>query len=277
MNSIAFIDTEIESNSGRILDIGSLMNDGRLFHKPSVVEFTQFIHGTQFICGHNIFKHDIKYIGKALHEAGINSANIIDTLFLSPLLFPTNPYHALLKDDKLQSEDANNPLNDAIKAKDLFYDEITAFKQMDEMLQCIFYSLLSNQREFYAFFRFMAYVGTNIETEKLIHQKFKNKICEQADLVKIIAENPIELAYCLSLIHSFIQHKRVHSITPPWVLKNYPEVERIMFRLRNKPCISGCAYCNEVLDAQKSLQRFFGFDAYRSYGGEPLQDRKSVV
>lgn len=273
MNSIAFIDTEIESNSGRILDIGSLMNDGRLFHKPSVVEFTQFIHGTQFICGHNIFKHDIKYIGKALHEAGINSANIIDTLFLSPLLFPTNPYHALLKDDKLQSEDANNPLNDAIKAKDLFYDEITAFKQMDEMLQCIFYSLLSNQREFYAFFRFMAYVGTNIETEKLIHQKFKNKICEQADLVKIIAENPIELAYCLSLIHSFIQHKRVHSITPPWVLKNYPEVERIMFRLRNKPCISGCAYCNEVLDAQKSLQRFFGFDAYRSYGGEPLQEK----
>lgn len=273
MNSIAFIDTEIESNSGRILDIGSLMNDGRLFHKPSVVEFTQFIHGTQFICGHNIFKHDIKYIGKALHEAGINSANIIDTLFLSPLLFPTNPYHALLKDDKLQSEDANNPLNDAIKAKDLFYDEITAFKQTDEMLQCIFYSLLSNQREFYAFFRFMAYVSTNIETEKLICQKFKNEICEQADLTKIIAENPIELAYCLSLIHSFIQHKRVHSITPPWVLKNYPEVERIMFRLRNKPCISGCAYCNDVLDAQKGLQRFFGFDAYRRYGGEPLQEK----
>ena len=273
MNSIAFIDTEIESNSGRILDIGSLMNDGRLFHKPSVVEFTQFIHGTQFICGHNIFKHDIKYIGKALHEAGINSANIIDTLFLSPLFFPTNPYHALLKDDKLQSEDANNPLNDAIKAKDLFYDEITAFKQTDEMLQCIFYSLLSNQREFYAFFRFMAYVGTNIETEKLIRQKFKNEICEQVDLTKIIAENPIELAYCLSLIHSFIQHKRVHSITPPWVLKNYPEVERIMFRLRNKPCISGCAYCNDALNAQKGLQRFFGFDAYRSYGGEPLQEK----
>ncbi|HWQ43658.1 MAG TPA: hypothetical protein VN456_16720 [Desulfosporosinus sp.] len=29
----------------------------------------------------------------------------IDTLFLAPLLFPAKPYHKLLKDDKLQTED----------------------------------------------------------------------------------------------------------------------------------------------------------------------------
>ncbi len=90
---------------------------------------------------------------------------------------------------------------------------------------------------------------------------------------KIISENPIELAYCLSLINSFVQHKKTHSITPRWVLKNYPEVERIMFHLRNKPCISGCNYCNNALDAHKGLKRFFGFDSFRSYGGEPLQEK----
>ena len=124
---IAFIDTEIDPQSHKILDIGSIRDNGNSFHKASIAEFIQFLHGTQFVSGHNIFNHDIKYIGKALSYAGIDLSNIIDTLFLSPLLFPTKPYHSLLKDDKLQSDDINNPLNDSIKAKDLFYDEIAAF------------------------------------------------------------------------------------------------------------------------------------------------------
>jgi ATP-dependent DNA helicase RecQ len=273
MSSIAFIDIEADPNSRRILDIGSIKNDGSTFHKASVIEFIQFIVGTQFICGHNIFNHDVKYIGKALIDAEINSSNIIDTLFFSPLLFPTRPYHSLLKDDKLQSEDTNNPLNDSIKAKDLFNDEIAAFKQIDDRLKQIFYLLLSDKREFRSFFRFIGYTSIGTEPEKLIRQKFENEICEHADLIKIISEHPVELAYCLSLINSFIHHKKIQSITPPWVLKNYPEVERIMFRLRNKPCVTGCPYCNNALDIHKGLIRFFGFDSFRTYGGEPLQEQ----
>jgi len=268
-HSIAFIDTEIEPKNGKILDIGSIKDNGASFHKTSVAEFIQFLNGTQFICGHNIFNHDIKYIGKALNDIGINATSIIDTLFLSPLLFPTNPYHSLLKDDKLQSEDTNNPLNDSIKAKDLFYDEISAFKRTDETLKQIFYLLLNDQKEFSAFFRFIGFTGVHTSRERLIHNKFNNKICENIDLAKIITEHPVELAYCLSLINANDRY----SITPPWVLKNYPGVEQIMLRLRNKPCISGCEYCNQALDAHKGLKRFFGFDSYRSYGGEPLQEK----
>ncbi len=268
MNSIAFIDTEVEPKSQKILDIGSIKGNGSTFHKTSIAEFIQFLNGTKFICGHNIFNHDIKYIGKALTDAGVNSANIIDTLFLSPLLFPTNPYHSLLKDDKLQSDDTNNPLNDSIKAKDLFNDEIAAFKQADENLKQIFYLLLNDKKEFQAFFRFIAYTSADTNPEKIIRQKFELEICEHADLTKIILEHPIELAYCLSLINANSRY----SITPPWVLKNYPEIERIMFRLRNKPCISGCLYCNKALDIHRGLKRFFGFDAFRTYAGEPLQE-----
>src|SRR5690554_6626541 len=165
MKSIAFIDTEIEPKRQKILDIGSIKNNGSSFHKASVDEFIRFIIGTQYVCGHNIINHDIKYIGKALTDAGRNPENIIDTLFLSPLLFPTRPYHALLKDDKLQSEDINNPLNDSIKAKDLFYDEITAFKETDDTLQQIFYLLLNNKKEFHSFFHFIGYKSTNTELE----------------------------------------------------------------------------------------------------------------
>lgn len=271
--SIAFIDTEIEPASLRILDIGGIKNDGELFHKTSVTEFIRFLSRTEFICGHNIFNHDIKYIGKAATEAGIPPENIIDTLFLSPLLFPTKPYHSLLKDDKLQTEDTNNPLNDSMKAKDLFYAEITAFRETGETLKQIFYLLLKDKREFNAFFRYAGYTGAETDVRKLIMTEFKNGICDHADLARLISEYPVELAYGLSLIHSFIRHREIHSITPPWVLKNYPETERIMLLLRNRPCITGCFYCSQALDIHKGLKKFFGFDSFRQYGGEPLQEK----
>ncbi|MDZ7608718.1 MAG: DEAD/DEAH box helicase [Cyclobacteriaceae bacterium] len=273
MNSIAFIDTEVEPNSGRILDLGVIKDDGSLFHNASINGFIQFIRGSQFICGHNIFNHDLKYIVAAIREAGINPANSIDTLVLSPLLFPTKPYHALLKDDKLQSDDVNNPLNDSIKARDLFHDEIAAFRQVDEALRQVFYLLLKDTMEFQAFFRFIAYTSKNEDLENLIWEKFGNEICTHAHLTKIISGHPIELSYCLSLIYSFIHHRKIHSITPPWVLKNYPEVERIMLLLRNKPCVTGCNYCDKALDIHVGLKRFFGFDSYRTYAGDALQEK----
>ena len=270
MNSIAFIDTEIDPKNGKINDIGCIKGDGSIFHRNSILELVPFVNGTNYVCGHNILHHDLKFIGKPLFEAGITAA--IDTLFLSPLLFPTRPYHALLKDDKLQTEELNNPLNDAIKAKDLFYDEVAAFNQIDSDLQQIFYGLLHDKREFKSFFKFISFQPQNsISLDLIIAKRFKDAICENVKIQQIIDENPIELAYCLSLINSFIQHQKIHSITPPWVLRNYPEVERLMFKLRNKPCITGCPYCNNALDIHVGLKRFFGFDSYRTYGSEPLQ------
>ena len=273
MNTIAFIDTEVDPTSGKILDIGSVKNNGSYFHSASIKDFIHFLNGTKFVCGHNILKHDIKYVGEAIEKVGINSKNIIDTLFLSPLLFPTKPYHALVKDDKLQSEDINNPLNDSYKARNLLNDEINAFQQIDDTLKQIFYLLLNDKEEFCSFFRYIAYSSASADVEKLIHIRFKNQICEHVDLATIILDTPIELAYCLSLINSLVQYKKIHSITPPWVLKNYPNVEQLMFRLRSKPCISGCGYCNSVLDARKGLKRFFNFDSFRSFAGEPLQEK----
>ena len=98
MKKITFIDTEIDPNNKQILDIGAIKSDGNFFHKSSFTDFLHFMHDSEYICGHNIFKHDLKYIGKALVDIGIKPAHMIDTLHLSPLLFPTKPYHALLKE-----------------------------------------------------------------------------------------------------------------------------------------------------------------------------------
>lgn len=269
MNSIAFIDTEIDPTSRKVLDIGCVKENGGSFHSNSVSAFIDFLKGSQFICGHNIFNHDLKYIHNAVTDAGINSANIIDTLYFSPLLFPNRPYHALLKDDKLQTNDLNNPLNDSVKAKDLFFDEVSAFNQLEVSLKNIYYLLLQDKKEFRSFLSFIAFNTQDIQLETLIRTTFHANICEQADLTKIISQNPVELAYCLALINC----PNRYSITPPWVLKNYPEVERIMFMLRSKPCLSGCIYCNQALDIHKGLKRHFGFDSFRTYAGEPLQEK----
>ena len=71
MSSIAFIDTEIEPRSHKILDIGGIKSDGSSFHDTSIPRFINFLSGSQFICGHNVLKHDIKFIGNELKEAGI--------------------------------------------------------------------------------------------------------------------------------------------------------------------------------------------------------------
>ena len=47
---------------------------------------------------------------------------------MSPLLFPKRPYHNLVKDDKLVTEQLNNPVNDCQKARDLLMDEIAAWE-----------------------------------------------------------------------------------------------------------------------------------------------------
>lgn len=268
MNSIAFIDTEIEPKSRKILDIGAIKENESHFHSKSITDLIQFLNGTQFICGHNILNHDLQYIYKAVTDANINTTNVIDTLFLSPLLFPTKPYHALLKDDKLQTEQANNPLNDSIKAKDLFFDEVSVFNRTEEKLKQIFYLLLKDKKEFCSFFNFLGYTSTNTNIEKLIREKFDSVICQHSDLQTIISENPIELAYCLALINC----NNRYSITPPWVLRNFPKVERIMFLLRSNSCLTGCTYCNQALDIHKGLKTHFGFDSFRTYAGEPLQE-----
>ncbi|MCM1218969.1 MAG: RecQ family ATP-dependent DNA helicase [Lachnospiraceae bacterium] len=84
----------------------------------------------------------------------------------------------------------------------------------------------------------------------------------------MIMNNPIELAYALANINCDDRY----SITPSWVLKNHPKVGNILKLLRNVPCAEGCKYCNEKLDVKLALNSIFGFEKFRTYEGEPLQE-----
>ena len=80
---------------------------------------------------------------------------------------------------------------------------------------------------------------------------------------------PCGLAYALALIDT----TDYRSITPGWILYNYPEVEFIIKLLRHTTCKESCDYCHTQLDVLHNLKTFFGYERFRTYEGEPLQER----
>ena len=131
MNDLIFLDVEANPTNGQIRDFGAVRQDGTVLHTNSPAEFSAFLRGARYLAGHNIVDFDLKYI-RGLAEQACPGAQAIDTLYLSALLFPAKPYHRLLKDDKLQTEELNNPLNDAMKCRELFDDEVAAFLNLPE-------------------------------------------------------------------------------------------------------------------------------------------------
>lgn len=268
MPSIAFIDTEVDAETNRIIDIGCIRDNGTTFHERSVASFLKFISDADFLCGHNIIKHDLPAL-KRIAQDGLTKP-VIDTLYLSPLLFPSRPYHALVKDDKINPDGPNDPFNDAQKARVLFHDEENEFNTLDENTRKCFYHLLHKQPEFSAFFTYVNYQPEYSEdTADIVRKVATGQICEHVQLEKLVNAYPVELAYSLSLILS----RDRYSITPRWILKTFPEVDQVMKTLRTRPCLTGCTYCDNHLDAHLALKRFFGFGHFRTYADQPLQEK----
>lgn len=260
----AIIDVEVGLKDYKIHDIGVLRYDNAIFHNASKKEFYDFINNVDYLCGHNIIHHDIKYLfGSEQHRW-----QLVDTLYMSPLLFPECPYHKLVKDDKLINEQMNNPVNDCQKAKELLWDEIARWHSLPYDKRKIFASLLKGQKEFDGFLNIVNFDEVASNLPELIKQVYYGKICDHADLSSIIHQHPCALAYALALIDT----TDFRSITPGWVLHNYPEVEYIMKTLRHTSCNNGCSYCNTLLDIHHNLKTFFGYDQFRTYEGEPLQE-----
>ena len=271
---IAFFDTEVNPQTKKVADYGVVREDGAVLHTHSKTDFDAFISMCDTLCGHNIINHDLKYI--ALR----GNPTIVDTLFLSPLLFPKRPYHHLVKDDKLQVDELNNPVNDSMKARDLLNDEVAAWNQLSTDRKEIYYQLLKNTPEFDGFFEFIHYTSSNqqsllgrifrVQTNwtQLILREFEGKVCSHADFDMLVKQYPIELAYCLAVIGA----DDIFSITPAWVLRNFPQVVNVMNLLCNKSC-GDCDYCNQRLDAHSGLKEFFGYDEFRTFDGVPMQQQ----
>ena len=271
---IVFIDTEVSPQTKKVADYGAVREDGAVMHTHSKADFDAFVSGCDTVCGHNIIRHDLQY------TALRGNPTIVDTLFLSPLLFPKRPYHHLVKDDKLQVDELNNPVNDSMKARDLLNDEIAAWNELTPGMQEIYYQLLHDTIEFGGFFKYIKYDSTAKQSflgrilnvhpdwQELIPKEFEGKVCSHADFEMLVRQYPIELAYCLAVIGA----DDVFSITPAWVIRNYPQVVNVMNLLCNTSC-GDCEYCRQRLDAHHGLKEFFGYDEFRTFDGVSMQQQ----
>ena len=84
---------------GSLLKIGAVSGQEKLQFKgkfkPSDVVQTlnRLCNSTQFVLGHNILDHDLPILKAQYPNLLLHDLPIIDTLFLSPIAFPKNPYH----------------------------------------------------------------------------------------------------------------------------------------------------------------------------------------
>lgn len=271
MSPILFIDIETDSQSRHVLDIGALYGD-QIFHENQTAKLVAFASNAKFVCGHNFLQHDYPHLKTVLPH--IAPKQIIDTLLLSPLLFPARPYHALGKDYKTAFEESdNNPLTDCIITRDLLESEMQAFAALSGSLKTIFYCLLHDKDGYAAFFAAQNFQAACDDLPALIQQTFADYICRHAKLNTLIRHYAIELAYTLSLIHA--NHR--YSITPKWLLHQYPKIERIHSQLCATPCSAHCSYCARALNPKTALNRYFGYPDFRQYNGQNLQETAALA
>lgn len=72
---------------------------------------------------------------------------------------------------------------------------------------------------------------------------------------------------------ALISAKDTTSMIPGWVNMQYPAVSNVIRLLRNTTCAEGCPYCRSRLDIYGRLKQIFGYDNFRKYGGENLQEK----
>lgn len=181
-DSYAFVDVEVGVKNHKIQDIGALRHDGATFHRNSKADLLNFLSDIDFLCGHNIVHHDAKFLFGDKRQRWA----LVDTLYMSPLLFPERPYHRLVKDDKLMSDEMNNPVNDCEKARELLFDEIARWRGLSERRQRIYASLLADIDEFNGFMQMVgAETGSNNQIAELIREEYDGKICTNADIRRL--------------------------------------------------------------------------------------------
>lgn len=271
--TIIFFDCETNSHK-TIIDLGAISSDGVTFHSSRIADLQQFVldYGGEapLLAGHNICYFDIPVVAPMTDFA---SRPLIDTLYLSALLFPQERFHALLKDERLRVGELSNPLSDAKKAKELFDLEVAAFRELTPEIQQILCDLLANTQPFSGFFQYLGMkpIGTH-DLASRIHTAFRDQICEHANLASWIDDEPMALAFALALLAS----KLPVNVIPAWVQWRMPRVQSALHSLCGTPCQAGCRYCLRQLNLHVGLKKWFGYDAFRTYAGEPLQENAAA-
>ena len=279
------LDLEVGKETGLIHAFGAVRDDTdqRLVYSggdpaPALEQLDDFAAGAAFLLGHNLIAFDLPHLAAANPNLKLLKLPVVDTLRLSPLAFPRNPYHALVKhyqDGGLKRGQVNDPELDARLTLKLFQDECQALQEaapelltawhwlttprpsgVDQALDALFSRLRCTSRP------------TATAGRQAISSFFAGRACITQGQ-KLLAEAP-QRGWDLSFALAWLSVAGENSVMPPWVRHQFPDAGQMVRRLRNTACNDpACSWSRERHDAGKELKRWFGFDRFRP---EPADD-----
>ena len=275
------VDLEVGPRSGRIHALAAVdqksgdalkFGENRLRAaglRAALDQIDQFAARGDCLVGHNLIGFDLEHLRAAAPGLGMLRMPAVDTLRLSPLAFPANPYHHLVKhyrDGGLVRDQISNPELDARLALDLLAAERKAFGRTDPKLLLAWHWLTTNSetaRGFDAFFRGLrdAERPADCEAQAEIAELMNGAVCmTHADEARKVSVAGWPLAYALA----WLSVAGGNSVMPPWVVHQFPQASRLIRQLRDTPCKDqACAWCGKRHNAVKELKRWFRFDSFR--------------
>lgn len=235
---------------------------GQELHERNSYRLEQWITEANYICGHNIIKHDIPQLKKKLGEEIFIGKKFIDTLLWSPILFVKRPNHKLTKGYRIvNASEVNNPLSDCKLTVDYLIHELNRFGELSAAEQSVFYSLLGHIPSFNAFFK-LAGFDESKQVKTSIRELIRDEICSTVDLGFYIKHHPVGLAYIFTLLKLGDED----AVLPPWVKYEYPESEKILNQIRFESCSNvNCKYCSQKLNPRKALFEYFNYHDFRKF------------
>ncbi len=260
MQGILFLDIETNPRNNSV-DYGAVFNAKEL-HERNTNKLELWIKEAEYICGHNIIKHDIPELKRKLGQTIFENKKYIDTLLWSPLLFVKRPNHKLTKGYRIVNpSEVNNPLSDCKLTQDYLVKELNRFNALTKVQQSIYYQLLGNQPDFKVFFKLANFNASDAIDVKL-KEVLKNQICTRIDLEHYTHKYPVGLAYVFTLLIVGDED----AVLPPWVKHEYPEAERILNEIRFNSCHdTSCHYCRHKLNPRKALFEYFNYSDFRKF------------
>ena len=242
----------------------------------------EFSEGASYLVGHNIIEHDLELLAKHASHLKLHHLAAVDTLYLSPLAYPENPYHHLVKqyqEPALARVQVNDPFLDAELTLELLADVADELKSTDEDLLLAWHALLSAGVKGHAFDHVFCTVRAAEATPSVadaipaIMDRLRERGCtnQAAHIANAAPSHPLALTYLLA----WLPAAGGNSIIPPYVEKRFGP-STLATKLRDTRCADrNCSWCSEHLDPEKALKRWFGFPAFRdrpqSRDGESLQ------
>ena len=233
--------------------------------------FRDWVRSARFLCGHNIIAHDLTQL-KQLHGPEDYEGKVVDTLYLSPIAYPTKPYHQLTKEDKLVCQSRNDPVADSRSCRQLLEDIYEQFKGLSaedlELYACAFHlaelpamaSLFEELRQLRGAKLALISKPSKERFLELFKASNKDRCCVESIEVIEGGNGPLVLAY----IHAWLQSAAGSATIPYWVCRQISQIRPYLRKLRAEPCQSShCNYCRTTHNPTNALKDFFGFPSFR--------------